>query len=277
MSRVRVAHLSDPHFGTIRPGVREGLRQSLLALSPDLVLITGDITQRARRGQFREAAEFCRSLEPLPVFALPGNHDIPLFNLFARLFSPYGGFRKHFQAEREMNWQKGEVRLTCLNSTSRWRHVQGDFNLERIRHRLGAPPLESTVHLVAFHHPMDCPKETDEKNLLKGRERAMALFQTAKADILLGGHIHDPYVALSDERYPHIPRRMVLVVAGTCLSSRIRKAAPNSFHLIDIESGHEPTVTVVRHDIGKDKLFSPRVGGTRRFVRLTHAGWTCQD
>lgn len=272
MSVVRIAQISDPHFGTIREGVREGLAETLRTLSPNLVLITGDITQRARRRQFQQAYEFCQSLQPIPVFALPGNHDIPLFNVFARFFSPYGGFRKHFQNKLEMDWSHGGVQLTCLNSTSRWRHVQGDFDLERIEGRLRVKEPATQFRIAALHHPMDCPKETDEKNLLKGRVKTMEIFERAGIDLVLGGHIHDPYVTLSEDRYPEVKRRMILAVAGTCLSWRIRKDAPNSFNLIEIGTQLESSVSITRYDIGADKLFRPQPG-PRRFVRRGETGW----
>jgi len=272
VSLVRIIQLSDPHFGTIKEGVREGLRETVKELSPNMVLITGDITQRARRGQFRQAHDFCKSLEPIPVFALPGNHDIPLFNVFARFFNPYGGFRKHFQRKLETDWIHSGVQITCLNSTSRWRHVQGDFNIERITQRLMEKDPATKLRIAALHHPMDCPKETDEKNLLKGRIKTMELFERAGVDLVLGGHIHDPFTATSEERYPEIQRRMVLVVAGTCLSWRIRKDAPNSFNLIEVETEGDATISVSRYDIAGDKLFYPRAEEPHRFVRRD-GGW----
>ncbi len=279
MKQIRIAHLSDPHFGAINEGVVEGLLTTLNKLKPSLILLTGDITQRARRSQFRAAKVFTKSLLPTPIIALPGNHDIPLFNLPARILHPYRGFRRLFKDKVEKDYVLHEVRVTGLNSTSRWRHVQGDFNLERITHRLKAPQVPTKIRIVAFHHPMDCAQHVDEKNLLRGRDEAMQIFAEQKIDLVLGGHIHDPFVNLSGQRYPHIQRSIILGVAGTCLSWRTRAAAPNSFNLIDVNLEDTPEIQFTRYDISDRLLFAPIT--CRKFVRDRSDGWSeiekCDD
>lgn len=272
MSRVRIAHLSDPHFGTVPPGVQEGLIARLRELKPDLILLTGDITQRARRGQFRQAKDFTHALKPFPMIAVPGNHDIPLYNIAARLLFPYRPFRRLFKDLVEKDYVHDGVRVTGLNSTSRWRFVQGDFDLERIRRRIAAPYEGIKIRIAAFHHPMDCAKHVDDKNLLRGRDEAIRIFEEGEIDLVVGGHIHDPYVTLSDDRYPAVARRMVLSVAGTCLSWRTRADAPNSFNLIDVDAAGEPRMAVTRYDMSPDFNFSPRE--EHRFHRPTDGrGW----
>lgn len=256
MSRLRIAHLSDPHFGTILPGTKEGLLASLAELKPELILITGDITQRARRSQFRDAKAFTHQLRPVPIIAVPGNHDIPLYNLFARLFNPYRGFKKLFKDQLEKDFVHGDVSVTGLNSTSRWRHVQGRFDLARLERRLRQKPRGTKVHIACFHHPMDCRKPQDEKNLLKDREAAIKIFDQSGVDLLIGGHIHDPYVSLSKVRFPDTRRNMIIGVAGTCLSWRIRPGAPNSFHLIDVDTSASPRLVISRHDQRDDQKFT---------------------
>lgn len=248
MSRMRIAHLSDPHFGTILPGVREGLLATLDELKPQLILLTGDITQRARRSQFHDAKEFTHQLGQTPLIAVPGNHDIPLFNVFARLFHPYAGYRGLFKDQLEKDHLHGDIVVTGLNSTSPWRHVQGEFNLRRLNRRLRVQRPAAKVHIAAFHHPMDCAKPQDEKNLLKKADQAIRLFDHHGVDLILGGHIHDPYVTLSKVRYPQTERSMIIAVAGTCTSWRTRKDAPNSFNLIDVETATTPTMTISRYD-----------------------------
>lgn len=261
MSRLKIAHLSDPHFGTILPGVQEGLLQTLSDLKPDLVLLTGDITQRAWREQFKAAKEFTHQLKPTPVIAVPGNHDIPLFNIFVRFFNPYWGFKKLFKDQLEKDFVHGDVVVTGLNSTSRWRHVQGDFKIDRLEKRLKSRksdvPGGPKVHIAAFHHPVDCRKPSDEKNLLKDRDRAMALFDEHGVDLIIGGHIHDPYVTLSKVRYPQTKRSMIIGVAGTCLSWRTRPGAPNSFNWIEVDTTSGSRIKITRFDQREDKKFTP--------------------
>lgn len=271
MSRLRIAHLSDPHFGTLRPGVCESLLEVLRELKPDLILLTGDITQRATAAQFREAHAFAQELKPVPTICVPGNHDIPLFSIFGRLFDPYRGFRRHFKYKLEKDHVQGDVVVTGLNSASRWRHVQGHFNLRRVEKRLTEKSDRAQVRILAFHHPVDCAKPQDEKNLLKDAEASMELFGRHGIDLIVGGHIHDPYVSLSNVRYPKTGRNMVIAVAGTCLSSRTRKGAPNSFNLIDVNTESVPRLGIVRYDLRVDGRFSPQ--STHRFVRIDENGW----
>lgn len=273
---IRIAHVSDPHFGTILPGVREGLLATLLELRPDGVVLTGDITQRAHADQFKEACAFKGALADagIPLMAAPGNHDIPLFNVFGRLIAPYSGYRRHCHPTLHESWEKGGVRVDLLNSTSRWRIVQGALHgdeLARVREVSGAPPQ---VRIVGFHHPMDCAKHIDDHNLIRNREWASRVFAQAGVDLVLGGHIHDPYVSTSQDRYPGLERSFVVTVAGTCMSWRTRERAPNSFNCIEVECGGgvgsgegavgsagggavPARLTVVRHDIRGDQRFAP--------------------
>ncbi len=271
MSRLKIAHLSDPHFGTILPGVEEGLLATLADLKPDLVLVTGDITQRARRSQFRLARAFIDKLKPTPVIAVPGNHDIPLFNLPARVFNPYGGFQKTFVDQLEKDFTYGDVLITGLNSTNRWRHVQGDFDLRRLETRIQQGARRAKIHIAAFHHPMDCFNPKDEKNLLVKREQTMAVFDRHRVDLMVGGHIHDPYVTLSSVRYPQTRRTMVIGVAGTCLSWRTRAGAPNSFNFIEADTYAVPKLTITRMDQGPDKRYAPL--RAHAFERPDERGW----
>lgn len=270
MSRVRLAHLSDPHFGTVTDEVRGALLASLAELGPSLILLTGDITQRARRGEFRQARAFVQELAPIPVFAVPGNHDIPLWNLPLRLFAPYRNYAR-FQKVLERESLHQGVEILALNSTSRWRHIQGAFRRGSLEKKL-RQDRPAQIRLVAFHHPLDCAKTVDEKNLLRGGAAVAAALARAEVDLVVGGHIHDPHVALSTVRYPEAGRSMIFSVAGTCLSWRTRKNAPNSFHLIELETGPQARIEITRydHEGSTFKPFSPE-----RFVREPGtSGWT---
>lgn len=268
---MKIAHLSDPHFGTILPGVEEGLLATLADLRPDAILITGDITQRARASQFRAARRFTEKLAPVPFIAVPGNHDIPLLNVFARLLDPYRGFKRLFKDQLEKDIQRGDALVLGLNSTSRWRHVQGAFDLPRLERRLGRAPRTGGLRVAAFHHPVDCRLPQDEKNLLVGREHAVPMLARHGIDLIVGGHIHDPYVTLSGVRYPGIERTMVIAVAGTCLSRRTRKGAPNSFNWMEIEPSR---LKITRYDKRADHAFTPE--RAHAFARIPQ-GWAPAD
>jgi 3',5'-cyclic AMP phosphodiesterase CpdA len=270
--KVRIAHLSDPHFGTVKPDVLNALTECIHQLKPDLIIISGDISQRARYKQFREARAFTKSICEFPIIAIPGNHDIPLLNIFARLFYPYAGFRSVFKGILERNMTVKGVQVLAMNSTSRFRHIQGDLNISNLKDRLSEMSAEAKIRIVTFHHPMDCPKHVDEKNLLKGRDAVMKELDHFNIDLVLGGHIHDPLVTLSSDRYKDIENPTIISVAGTCLSWRTRANAPNSFHLLDIETENSPTITISRYDIDTNKKFD--VINASTFKKDSVLGWT---
>ena len=274
MKPFRIVQLSDSHFGTVRPGVAEGLLQTIHDLAPDLIIFSGDITQRARHEQFAEARRFVDRLPPAPLIAVPGNHDIPLFNIFGRVFLPYANFKRLFKSEVEKDFDNGDISVIGLNSTSRWRHIQGRLEIDRLRHRLTKAHQPRSFRIAAFHHPMDCGRAPDDKNLLRGRNKIMPIFAEHHIDLILGGHIHDPFVTLSTRRYPQLSRSMVIGVAGTCTSWRTRADAPNSFNLIELERREVSQMRVSRYDQRTDLNFT--VESARVFCRSL-SGWIAAE
>jgi 3',5'-cyclic AMP phosphodiesterase CpdA len=226
-------HISDPHFGTEKPAVVEDLLKLAEAMQPERVLLTGDITQRARRGQFRAARAFCDRL-PCPVIAIPGNHDIPLFNLLARCLWPYAGYRQAFGDELEPTWESSNWHVIGVNSTHPGRHKDGELNtqaIDRICQRLSASSGDA-MRIVALHHPLHAITEHDEANRARGYFAALHAFAEAGADMVLGGHIHLPYVRPMYPLIDTLSRQIWVVQAGTAVSSRIRNGRPNSVHVI---------------------------------------------
>lgn len=271
--KIRIAHLSDPHFGANLPVVVKALTNAMNDLTPDLIILSGDITQRARCKQFKAARKFVDLLSEFQWAIVPGNHDIPLFNIFARFFHPYRNFKNVFHGVLEKEIPIDQVQVFTLNSTSRFRHVQGELSANQIKKVIHGIQKRTGVRVACFHHPMDCLKRVDEKNLLRNRNEAMKVFAKAEVDIILGGHIHDPYVSLSGERYPEVHRQSIISVAGTCLSWRTRSGAPNSFNLIDIEveDHQQPRLTISRYDLQAESQFTPVL--VQSFIRDTVQGW----
>lgn len=230
-------HLSDPHFGTERPHVVEALLRCVAEQAVSVMVISGDITQRARRGQFRRARVFVDRLRETapdaPVLVLPGNHDIPLFNLPARLLHPFAGFCRAFGMDLEPSYEDAQIQIQLVNTVSRWRHtdgVVGAAQVARVARRL-AQARAGQLRVVVTHQPAAVVREVDAPDLLRGHAAAIRHWSQAGADLLLGGHIHLPYI--------HAPRAdgaaahgMWVVQAGTAVSSRIRHEAGNSFNLI---------------------------------------------
>jgi 3',5'-cyclic AMP phosphodiesterase CpdA len=230
----RLLHLSDPHFGTERPEVVAALTEFVRELRPDVLLLSGDITQRARKSQFASAARFLESLKAPTTLVIPGNHDIPLFNLLARLFSPYANFARAFGRELEPSFESPELLIVTVNTTRPQRHKHGEVSeaqIQRVEQRLRRAG-RNQLRIVVTHQPVEVIRTTDVNNLLRGSERAAPRWCEAGADLVLGGHIHLPYVQPLSQRFPGISRRTWVVQAGTAVSRRVRGDDPNSVNVV---------------------------------------------
>lgn len=233
-------HVSDPHFGTEQLPVVEALVRLAQAQRPQLVVLSGDITQRARPAQFAAARAFVDRLSATRVIAIPGNHDIPLYNLAARLCWPYAGFTRAFGSELEPVFESAQLLVMGVNTTRWYRHKNGEVSArqaERVAARLGAA-RRGQLRVVVTHQPIAVFRESDLHDRLIGHAAATAGWSAAGADLVLGGHIHLPYVvalhkpATPDKPPPGLPRRLWAVQAGTAVSSRVRGKVPNSVNII---------------------------------------------
>lgn len=226
--------ISDPHFGTERPAVVEALLRLAEQQRPAIVVISGDITQRARHAQFAAAKEFVSRLVAPALVAIPGNHDIPLFNVLARAFYPYRGFQWAFGAQLEPEWEGEDFRVICVNTTRPARHKDGEVSAEqidRVSQRLRAAMPEQ-VRVVVTHQPVYVLKGSEVHNRLHGYDQAIRAWSAAGADIIMGGHIHLPYIAPLHEHANEAMRRCWVVQAGTAVSYRVRKGQANSVNII---------------------------------------------
>ena len=250
---MRLLQVSDPHFGTERPEVVEALLRLAHELVPDLVLLSGDITQRATKRQFTEARKFAAALlhrgasEPrASLVALAGNHDLPLFNPLARLLWPYAGFVAAFGAQLQPQWSNPALQLTTVDTTRRWRHRHGEISAQQVE-RVAARLRQATpqqLRLVVGHHPFALPVEAGKKDLVRGHELALRRWAEAGADLVLGGHVHLPAVMPVHERLPGLSRRMWVVQAGTAVSSRLRHDAGNSVNVIRLADADPADIAV---------------------------------
>lgn len=253
MTTSALLHLSDPHFGTERPQVVEALLRWVENQGADTVVISGDITQRARRGQFVRARRFVARLQALlpaaTVLVIPGNHDIPLYNLPGRLAQPFAGFQRAFGSALDTVHQGAGLHIQLLNTVSRWLHTDGRVSsaqIERVARRLEKAGADM-LRIVVAHQPAAVMRAEDEHDLLRGHEEALHRWVEAGADLVLGGHIHLPYVTAVQPGGSHGPRIWV-VQAGTAVSSRIRNEANNSFNLIRYQRGDVSGASVERWD-----------------------------
>ena len=223
-----VLQISDTHFGTEVAPVVEAVVALAARERPDLVVVSGDITQRARPAQFSAARAFVERLGA-PFVAIPGNHDIPLIDLWTRFTRPYARHRAAFGDDLEPVHESDELLVVCVNTTRARRHKHGEVSpaqVERVAARL-ARARAAQLRIVVVHQPIAVTRDDDRVNRLRGHALALPRWAAAGADVVLGGHIHLPYVIAFDS-----PRAIAVVQAGTAVSRRVRPGAPNSVNLL---------------------------------------------
>jgi len=229
-----VLHMSDTHFGTEKPAVVAALRALAGERHPDVLVFSGDITQRARSAQFAAARQLCDDMGITRMLALPGNHDIPLLDLPSRLMRPYGNYLNAFGPRLEPVLNTDDFLVIGVNTTRAARHKNGEVSTEQVervaRELQGARPRQ--LRIVVTHQPAAVIRPEDEPDRLIGAEAALQAWSRAGADLVLGGHIHLPYVLDLAARPTPTPRPMWCVQAGTAVSSRVRHGTRNSVNLI---------------------------------------------
>lgn len=207
----------------------EALTAFALDQRPELVVMSGDITQRARAAQFRDARRFVDRLGA-PVIIIPGNHDIPLFNVAGRLLRPYQHFMTAFGDNLEPEHSSADLLLLGVNTTRWYRHKNGEVSkaqIERVATRL-ATASHAQLRIVVVHQPLAVRQATDAHDRLRGYAMAARRWAAAGADLVLGGHIHLPYVMA----VPDVKRALWVVQAGTAVSSRVRAGTHNSVNVL---------------------------------------------
>lgn len=229
-----LVQISDTHFGTESAPVVEALVRMVRGLSPALVVLSGDITQRARPAQFRAARAFVDRLQAPATLVIPGNHDIALFDLASRLLRPYAQHRRAFGHDLEPCFESENFLVVSVNTTRRYLHERGVVSprqVDRVAQRLHrATPAQ--LRVVVTHQPVHVTRDEDRDELLRGHEPAVRCWAAAGADLILGGHSHLPFVKPLHEHHAGLTRRVWVVQAGTAVSSRVRHDAVNSVNVV---------------------------------------------
>ncbi len=242
---IRVAHLSDLHFGAHRPALVPLLLEDIARFSPDAIAISGDLTQRAREEEFREAAAFIAALSA-PVVAVPGNHDIPAGAIFERMFDPRRRWREFIadttepvvtlpglaligldtvrRAQPHLDWSAGGI------STSR---------LARLSARIDAAAGRTIV--VVAHHPLRHPATAQDRARPIGATATLSMLRDAGVAAILSGHLHR-----SGEPAGAPP----VMISGSSLSHRVL-GVPNEWGLVELGDGPPR----VRHRIADGTLW----------------------
>jgi 3',5'-cyclic AMP phosphodiesterase CpdA len=263
-----LVHLSDLHFGTVDSAIVTPLLEFIRATKPDFVVISGDLTQRARTVEFIEARRFIAAI-PFPHMVIPGNHDVPLHNVFARLFRMLDKFRRYICENLEPFYLDEEIAVAGVNTTRALTGKNGRINqaqLEKLRARF-ATVSAAHVKIIVTHHPFDLPPGVVGDRVVLRAKQAMKVLAQIPVDMLLAGHFHVAGTTRTTTRYQIDSYSALIVAAGTSTSTRGRGQS-NSLNVIQVESC---AITIAQHQWRPDRnVFE--LHATDRFTR-TVDGW----
>jgi len=256
-----VVHLSDLHFGREDPRVVDALIAAVSAIRPAVVVVSGDLTQRARRRQFRRAARFLEAL-PFARVVVPGNHDVPLFNVFARIFDPLGGYKRHIADDLSPTFVDPPLVIVGLDTTRPSSVKSARVHARDVERICGYVQQfrPEDVRILVAHHPFDPGSYPELETLTR-----------CGIDVILTGHLHVSDTTSSVAQYGSGRRSIILVQAGTATSSR-RRDEPNAFNVIRTEDRRISVERMAWH--AEEGGF--RGAGTQHFVE-SPAGWFAAD
>ena len=249
---ITLLHVSDVHFGPpYHPEVGEAVKRFAARLQPTAIVASGDFTQRAREDQFRDARAFLDALPPVPVVVTPGNHDVPLYRIAERIFSPYALYRKYINAELDTVTRLPGAMIVALNSTAPLRHtVNGHIGRDQLEfaRRAFAETDDDALRILVAHHHFAPPPDWEGGDVMRGAKRALDAFTEMRVDAIMGGHLHRAYVGSSLDVYAGEDREhgITIIQSGTSTSrrGRAREAEKNSFNVVRLD---RRTIRVTHH------------------------------
>lgn len=243
-------HISDLHFDRVNPAAVEALVQEIQAVRPHLIVVSGDLTQRARVGQFRMAEAFLKRL-PFPQLIVPGNHDVPLYNVYARFFTPFENYKKYIQSNLEPVFEDEEIIALGLCTPRSFTISEGKLRASSITQfkNYFNKERESKIRIAVSHHPLN-PVD----------------ILPFSPDLLLAGHLHLGS-SMSTAQLKIAPHRTLIAVQGGTSTSSRHRGEGNTFNFLRIEKSnisiekYQWTSLKKRFTVGETNHFSLSLNG----------------
>jgi 3',5'-cyclic AMP phosphodiesterase CpdA len=249
-----IAHISDLHFGYNDPLLAKALSKSLAQINPDVLVVSGDLVEHATDVEFQDARDFLDSL-PGPQIVVPGNHDLPFYNLWRRFTVGLDKYRRFITEDLQPALIDDELAIVGADSAHLYPVKGGKITDSQLDDLVGlfANFPSGLIRVLVTHHPFDLP-EPSNPHLLIGHSRRAVTRLAPVVDILLAGHVHVSSTGSTSTRYKLEGHAMAFVQAGTAISDR-NKGENNSFNVIRTGSSesHEKQITVDRYSWNKEE------------------------
>jgi 3',5'-cyclic AMP phosphodiesterase CpdA len=265
----KIAHISDLHFGRINELTLPALTTAIIRAKPDVVAVSGDLTQRARRKEFSAARRFIDTL-PKPQIIVPGNHDVPLYDLISRWKKPLQNYRRFITSDLEPFYSDDEIAILGLNTARSLTFKNGRINAKQIAasSRLLGGTAENVTRVLVTHHPFDIAGQEGERDIVGRAAMAMSEFSRCRIDLILTGHRHTSHANDSSVRYRIAGYSALFIQAGTATSLR-QRGERNAWNLIRID-GNRVSVDCFIWDAAQSDF---TLFGTDVFTR-NPGGWS---
>ena len=233
-------HVSDLHFGRIDRKVVNHMVKTFVNIKPDMVVVSGDLTQRAKVGQFLSARAFLNNFKKAGIkyFVVPGNHDIePFSKPFDRIFRPFNTYKKYISEDLEPIYYDDEIAIAGINTARASNLKKGNINLEQMKNvtEWFKTLSRDITKIIVTHHPLDLPTQYKAKKIIHKADKIIKHFSAQSIDVYLSGHYHRSSIITTAERYGVKDYSAIAVQAGT-ISTRSRGEMP-SFNVLTIDKG----------------------------------------
>jgi 3',5'-cyclic AMP phosphodiesterase CpdA len=259
-----IAHISDLHFGRLDPPVAEGLVADLKDRHPTVLVVSGDFSQRARSGQFKQAAAFLKRL-PGPQIVVPGNHDIPAWDFASRVLFPTRRYQRYIARDLAPSYEDEELFVLGVNTARSFTRISGWISHAQLRliHDKVCRAKPNLFKVLVTHHPFIPSPRNPQADVIIGGQKALDRLEQCGIDMLLAGHLHLAYHDDVRSHHKSVKRSVLSVQAGTATSTR-RRAEPNAYNWITVS----PDLATVAVRVWNGHRFEESL--VTRYERINH-------
>jgi 3',5'-cyclic AMP phosphodiesterase CpdA len=225
----KIIQISDLHFGTEHPGMVEVLINDINNEKPDILIVSGDSTQRAKISEFKSMLALLQKLNTHNIICVPGNHDISLYNPVERFLYPFLKYDKWLGSQTKSSWVDDYFSILGINTVTPYKPMGGyvdDKQFKSIINFFEKQPKEK-IRIVVMHHNLI---RSERHKIIHNADEIVNLFSRLNVNIVLAGHIHSPHCELLKHKAEH---NLYVITAGTAISHRT--SYPNSFNVIEFD------------------------------------------